>query len=113
MDTPTEEERVHAQACHAVAMHLHANKKIGKAWFVIAVVGIAAAVYFENLWFIVGALVLSAVTYFVVIQSCVRFVTQQAGMPPDVQALFSRKYKTNVEFARDVDKLASGAEKFV
>ncbi len=113
MDTPTEEERAHAQACYAVAMHSHANKKIGKAWFAITVVGITVAAIFQNLWFIAGAVALAVVAYFLVIQSCVRFVTQQTGMPPNMQALFSRKYKTNPEFARDVDKLASGAEKFV
>jgi len=110
MNMPTEDERIHAQACYAVAMHLHANKKIGKAWFAIAVVGIAAAVIFENLWFIAGAFALVVITYFFVIQSCVRFVMQQTGMPPDVQAIFSRRYKTDLEFARDVDKLTSGTE---
>jgi len=113
MDTPTEEEQAHVQACYAVAMHLHANKKIGKAWFAIAVVGIAAAVIFQSPWFIAAAIALVVVTYFFVIQSCLRFVTRQTGMPAEVQAAFSRKYKTDPAFAREVDKLASGAERFV
>jgi len=113
MDTPTEEERVHAQACYAVAMHLHANKKIGRVWFSISVFGIAAAVIFQSLWFIAAAIALGVVSYFLVIQSCFRFVTRQTGMPADVQAAFSRRYKTDPVFARDVDKLASGAERFV
>jgi len=108
----SEDERVNVQARYAVALHLHANKKIGTAWFAIAVVGVVAALVLQNFWFIAGAIALGAVTYFWIMQSCVRFITQQTGMPPDVQALFSRKYKTDPEFARDVDKLASGAEKF-
>jgi hypothetical protein len=47
--------------------------------------------------------------YFLIIRSCVRFVQQQTGMPPHLQANFSEQYKIDPIFARDVDQLRSGA----
>lgn len=106
MDVPTEEERVHAQACYAVAMHLHAKRRSTIAFQVCIGLGIAAAVYFKSFWFIGGALVVSVVVHFLLMQSCIRFVHRSIGMPWDVQALFHERYRTDQEFARDVNKLA-------
>lgn len=92
-------------------MHLHANRKVGRAGLVILGFAIAAAAYFHSLWFIAGGLALWVATYFFVIQSCVRFVNRSIGMPPNTQAHFSELYKTDQNFARDVDKLANGAAK--
>ncbi|SRR5216684_610994 len=106
--SPTDEERTHAHACYAVAMHLHANRKVGRAGLVILGLAIAAAVYFHSLWFLAGGLAIWVATYFIVIQSCVRFVNRSIGMPSSTQAFFSELYKTDPNFARDVDNLASG-----
>jgi len=92
-------------------MHLHANRKVGRAGIVIVGLAIAAAAYFRSLWFIAGGLALWVATYFIVIQSCVRFVNRSIGMPSNTQAFFSELYKTDPNFARDVDKLANGAGK--
>ena len=113
MDAPTEEKRVHAQACYAVAMQVHAKRRSSIAFQVCIGLGIAAAVYFKSFWFIGGALVVSVVIHFVLIQSCIRFVNRSIGMPWDAQAIFYDKYRTDPEFARDVKKLASGAQKIL
>ena len=103
--TPTDNERAEVQARYAVAMHLHANRRVGTSAWVILILGAITGYYFENFWLMIVALALCVIAYFVIIQSCVRFVTQKTGMSPDIQAFFSRKYKTDPEFAKDVDKL--------
>ena len=110
MDTITEEERAHAQACYACAMHVHAKRSSSIAFSVCIGLGIAAAVYFENYWLVAGALAVSVGIHFVLIQSCIRFVNQSIGMDWDTQAILYDKYRTDTEFARDVKKLASGAQ---
>ena len=105
MNAPTEEERVHTQACYAVAMHLHAKKRSTIAFQVCIGIGIAVAVYFKSIWFIGGALIVSIAIHVLLIQSCIRFVNRSIGMPWDVQAVFRDRYRTDQEFARDVNKL--------
>ena len=113
MDAPTEEERIHTQACYAVSMHLHAKKRSSIALLVCIVLGIAAAAYFKSFWFIGGALVVWVVIHLVLIQSCIRFVNRSIGMPWNVQAVFRDRYRTDPEFARGVDKVSSGAQRFL
>jgi hypothetical protein len=81
MDSLTDEESAHTQACYAVAMHLHANRKVGKASIVILGLAIAAAAYFRSLWFLAGGLALCVVTYFVVIQLAIA-ANPSAGREP-------------------------------
>ena len=101
-----EEEKIEMQACYAVAMHLEANRKIGKIARWLTVVGVITCIYFHSLWPLAVAFGASIAAYFFIIQSCVRYVERTTGMPPDAQALFSRQYKTDRAFARKVDKLA-------
>jgi len=111
MEAPTEEERVHAQACYAVALHLHAIKRSSITIQVLIGLGIVAAAYFKSFWLLGAAVVLSIAAHFVIVQSCHRFIVRSIGMPWHVLASFCGKYKSDPEFARDVNKLASGAAK--
>ena len=113
MDAPTEEERLHAQSCYAVALHLEAIKKSSLTAQTFIGIGIAAAAYFKNVWILGGAVVLSIVAHFVIIQSCHRFIARSIGMPWDTVAFFYRKYKSDPEFVRDVNKLANGVNRFL
>jgi len=113
MDAPTEEERVHAQACHAVALHLEAIRRSSTTIKAFIGIGIVAAVYFKSFWFIGGALVLSIAAHFAIIQSCHRFIARSIGMPWHELDFFCSRYKTDQDFARDVDKLVTGAKRFL
>jgi hypothetical protein len=108
-DLPSDDERVEVQATYAVAMHLQANAKAGRAvrWFTVAAV--VMAVYLHSLWPLAAGAILAVATYFFIINSCLRFVQSKIGMPSEIQAVFSRRYKTDVEFAQRVDRLAKAA----
>lgn len=93
-------------------MHLHANRKVGRAAAVFFGLAIVAALVWESYWYFLAALALTVVTYFVVIESCVRFVNRTTGMPPDIQASFSKQYKSDPEFARQVDIAFNAAKRF-
>lgn len=108
-DPPTDDERVETQARYAAAMHINANRRVGTIARGITIAGAIAAYYFGNFWFLIAALALCVVAYFLIIKSCVRFVARKTGMTPEIQAFCSRKYKTNPEFAREVDKLTGPA----
>ncbi len=111
MTKSTEDKRIYADACYAVAVHQHARKNGWQAYLASAFVGTVASLYYENLWFIAVALALGVATGFVLMRSCTRFVTQQTNMPSDTQAVFVKKYKKDRRFARDVDKLIDAADR--
>ena len=103
---PSQSEAAAAQARYAVAMHLQANRRVGILARWLSVGAIVAAIALHSLWPLALAVGVAIVSYLVIIQSCVRVVEQAIGMPPDVKAACSRMYKTDAEFARNVDSLA-------
>lgn len=105
MTTPTDEEKLHAQACYAVAMHIGANKRVGRLIPPVLIVSGGLAYYFGTWWVLLGGIALLFVAYFILMQSCSRFISQSTGMPAALQALYSNKYKTDPNFADAVNKL--------
>ena len=105
MSESSEDEKTEMAARYAVAMHLEANRKVGKSARVVTVLAIIIAIYTSSFWPLAIGLLLCVAIYFYVIQSCVRYVKQQTGIPEEMQAFFSRRYKTDVQFARGVDEL--------
>lgn len=103
-----QDEKVELFARYAVAMHLEANRKVGRLARIVTVLAVIIAIYSSSFWPIAIALVLCVAIYFYIILSCVRYVERQIGMPEDMQAIFSRRYKTDVQFAQEVDELHKG-----
>jgi hypothetical protein len=111
MDKSAQDEKVEMLALYAVSMHLGANEKIGKAARFVTIAAVLIAIYMSSFWPLVIAVVLCVAIYFYVIQSCVRFVERETGMPQDVQIHFSHRYKIDPQFAKEVDQLhARGSE---
>lgn len=108
MSESSEDEKLEMAARYAVAMHLEANRKVGRAARVVTILAVITAIYASSFWPLAIGVLLCVAIYFYVIQSCVRYVNQQTGMPEDIQAFFSRRYKTDVQFAREVDELHKG-----
>jgi hypothetical protein len=104
--SPSLDEQTEMAFRYAAAMHLAANRRVGVTarWLLIA--GAAAAFFMHSLWPLVAAFVLSVAIYFYLIRSCVRFVQRSTGMPPDVQAAASQRYKMDKDFARQVDAMS-------
>ena len=105
MDKPSQDEKVEMAARYAVAMHLEAYRKVGKLARIVTIVAILAAIYASSFWPLAIAVVICIAIYFFVIQSCLRFVERQTGMPQEIQAHFSNQYKSDALFAREVDEL--------
>ena len=105
MDEPSQDERVETASRYAVAMHLEANRKVGTLALVVTIVAILVAIYARSFWPMAIAVVICIAIYFFVIQSCLRFVERQTGMPQELQAYFSNRYKTDALFAKEVDEL--------
>lgn len=112
MNESSDDEEFEILARYVVAMHLEANRKVGKFARVATILGILAAIIMSNYWPLVMALFLCVAVYFYVINSCIRFVKQRTGIQEDTQAFFSRRYKTDPQFAKEVDKLREGASSF-
>jgi hypothetical protein len=98
------------QARYAAAMHLHAKRKIRIAAWLFTVAAIIAAIYFHSVWPLAIAFALDVGTYFLITNSCVRFVEAQTGMPAHAQVLCSQRYKSDAEFARNVDALMNSSQ---
>jgi hypothetical protein len=105
MDESTQEEKIEMLGCYAVSMHLEANKKVGRVAKIITIISVLTAIYVSSFWPIAIAVTLCIVIYFYMIQSCLRFVERETGMPQDLQAIFSKRYKIDAPFASKVDAL--------
>jgi hypothetical protein len=112
MDKSTQDEKIEMLACYAVSMHLEANRKVGNAAKIVSIVSVLFAIYVSSFWPIAIAVALCIAIYFFMIQSCLRFVEKETGMPQDVQATFSQRYKIDAPFADKVDALREGASHF-
>lgn len=105
MDESNQDEKIEMVARYAVAMHLEANSKTGKLAMYITIAAVLISIYESNFWPLSAAVVLCIAIYFYLIQSCMRLVEQQTGMPQDLQAYYSRLYKTDAHFAKEVDEI--------
>jgi hypothetical protein len=101
---PIDEERTLAQACYAATMHLQAHKKTSAIFSVIIGLSIAISAYYHNYWLVLVGFLLCIPAYFFVFKSCVQFVARTIGMPEDMQVFYFQKYKTEPEFAKEIDK---------
>ena len=105
MDAPSQDEKVQMAARHAVVMHLEAYRKIGMLVTIVVIATVIAAIIASSFWPFAIAVVISISIYFYVIQSCLRFVERQTGMPQELQAFFNNRYTTDVQFKKEVDEL--------
>lgn len=106
-------ENIETASRYTVAMHLAANEKVGKAAWYVTLAAVATAIYLHSYWPLAVGLVSCVAIYFVIMQSCVRFVKEQTGLPAGLQATFSERYKTDPAFARDVDTMRKSAKNIV
>lgn len=90
-------------ACYAVVMQLAATRKVAGAVTVLLVLGAAVWWHTGSLWWFVGTVVLSFLAFHFIMQSCVRVVKRETGMPEAVQVHFSNLYKTDTAFKGRVD----------
>ena len=72
---------------------------------VVAIVCLAAAIYASNYWLLAIPVVACFVIFHFVINSCVRFVERETGMPAEIQIHFNNRYKTDAKFKREVDEM--------
>ena len=105
MDELTQDEKVETLARLAVSMHLEAWKKVGNASMYVIILAVLAAIYGSSFWPLVIAAGLCVAITFYVIHSCRRYVERQTGMPRAIQDFYYRRYKTDVQFAKEVDQL--------
>lgn len=110
MDHIDEDEKMRTAGRYAVAMHLEANAKVGRIAWIVIVLTIATAVLMRSFWPIITGIALCVALYFYIINSCVRYVKRKTGMPDQVQGYFSRLYKTDSQFAVEVDDLRNGSK---
>lgn len=105
MDKSNQDEKVEMLARYAVAMHLEANRKVGKLARIVTIVAILVAIIASSFWPLAIAVAICVAIYYSIIMSCLRFVERETGMPEEMQAYFSRRYKTDAQFAKEVDEL--------
>lgn len=105
MDEPNQDEKIEMQGCAAVAMHLEANEKFGKASSSIIIVAIIVSIFNESFWPIAIGVVISFFVSYFIRHSCFRYLERTTGMPRDVQSSFLLRYKSDKEFATKVDAM--------
>jgi hypothetical protein len=99
-----ESEKVEILARYAVAMHLEANRKVGKISRIAMIVAVLIAVLLKSFWPLVAGIIFCVLAYFYLINSCVSFVEKHTGLSQELQATFSQHYKIDPQFAKDVDE---------
>ncbi len=104
MEILSQDEKVELLARYAVVMHLEANRKVGRIAKVIIIVAILISIYARIYWPLAIAAALWLAVYLYVIFSCLNFVERKTGMPHDMQAFYSRLYKSDAQFAKEVDE---------
>lgn len=104
MEILSQDEKVELLARYAVVMHLEANRKVGRIAKVIIIVAILISIYARIYWPLAIAAALCLAVYLYVIFSCLNFVERKTGMPHDMQAFYSRLYKSDAQFAKEVDE---------
>ena len=103
MDQQNREENTEDLSHYVVSMHLEANKKIGKLAKIIMAIGILLAIYVRGYWPLLIAVLLSAAEYFYLLHACLRLVKRNTGMSIEAQAHLSRRYKTDPQFAEEIN----------
>jgi hypothetical protein len=103
MDEQNQEENAEDMAQYVVSMHLEANKKISRLAKIIMAIGILLAIYVRDYWPLLVAALLSAAEYFYLLHSCLRLVKRNTGMSIEQQAHLSHRYKTDPQFANEIN----------
>lgn len=105
MSELSEDEKIELAGRNAVVMHIEAYRKVGRLMAMASIACAAAAIYLSNFWLLVALVPIYFVIFHFVINSCVRFVERQSGLPAEVQIQFNRRYKTDAKFKREVDEM--------
>lgn len=105
MSELSEDEKIDLVGRNVVVMHIEAYRNIGRITMIVTIVCVVAAIYLSNYWL----LAIPVPTYFLifhyVINSCVRFVERQTGVPAELQVMFNHRYKTDGKFKQEVDEM--------
>lgn len=110
MNDTDQDKKMKTAGRYAVAMHLEANAKVGRIVWIVIVITIVTAILMRSFWPLIAGLVLCIALYFYIINSCIRYVQRKTGMADHVQSYFSRLYKTDSQFAEEVDNLRKRSE---
>jgi hypothetical protein len=90
---------------NAVVMHIEAYRKVGRITLMVTIVCVVLAIYISNYWLLAIPVPIYFAIFHYVINSCVRFVERQSGIPAEVQIQFNHRYKTDAKFKQEVDEM--------
>ena len=94
-----------AQGCVVAAMHANTDEKFGAMSAGIIIASIAIAFVQKSFWFLAIGVVISFFASYILRLACFRRVEKKTGLPTPVQEHFMRLYKTDKQFAAEVDAL--------
>jgi len=106
----TDQERAQTRQTlrYAVAFALQGRLFVLRVWLYIVAGAAALETFWTAWWPVPVALGLSVAVHLRVTQFRVMYVTQRLGVPPDVQDIAIRLYKTDARFRREADHTRRG-----
>ena len=108
---PTSENTPESQGHEIVALHLSADEKFGKmSATVIAITGLIS-IYINSFLPVILGVIFSFLASYFIRYSCYRHIENTTGMSREGQFNFVQRYKTDKQFADEVDQLYERAVK--